>query len=205
MASGTDLTVNSHYKIPWIVWKREVQITVGQYDWSTTEIDHGLPFIPLLIGHWSPNPDFQPSYDISLEEPDYSGAGQPLMALTIAATNSKVRIVLTNNGAQKTFYFRLMAYAPPSYTGEVTPVDYKSPFRFNSHYRYPKIVASGKSSANQVISHNLGYIPQAQIWDSSVVNGVETVIPAPAILATTTIRSTTASAFYYYVFGDRLL
>lgn len=205
MANAAQLTVNSHYKIPWIVWKRELTVALsGGLDYTTMTIEHGLPFIPLLIGQWSLNSNFYPSYDLAIETPGYTGAGQPPVALLAAATPTLVRLTLDNRLTDRV-YVRLMAYAPPGYTGEVIPVEYSSPFRFNSHYRYPKIVASGKGSPNQIINHNLGYIPQAQIWDSSVVNGVETVMPAPGILTTSTLKSTTSASFYYYIFGDKLL
>lgn len=204
MPSAKDLTVNSHYKIPWIVWKKEVEVPLGSEDYAFMTFEHNLPFIPLVIGQWSQNSNFQPSYDVTVETPSYSGAGQPPLALLIAATPTQIRISVDNR-LTNTIYLRLMAYAPPNYTGDVIPVEYDSPFRFNSHYRYPKIVASGKGSANQSIAHNLGYIPQAQIWDSSIVNGVETVVPAPGILTTSMLRSSTASSFYYYIFGDKLI
>lgn len=206
MPNALNLAVNSHYKIPWIVWKRELSITVDQYDWSTTTINHGLPFIPLVIGQWSTSPNFQPAWDISVETPNYSGAGQPLMALTFGITSSVIRMVIDNNDVRKTFYLRLMAYAPPNYTGDVTPVEYNSPFRFNSHYNYPKIVMSGKAASNTRVTHNLGYIPQAQVWGSMMVNGVETVVPGTGIVTETTLSSsTTSDSFYYYIFGDKLL
>lgn len=196
------LLVNSHYKIPWIVWKREYQFSVPYGEYRQVEFAHGLPFTPLLIGQWSTNANFNPSYDLSVEVPGGATGGQTPFSLLTSANATNIRIVADNNATQgsQTFYLRLMAFAPPDYTGDVSPVGYSSKFRYNSHYNYQKIFRQGLASANQVVSHDLGYLPQARVW--SVVNGF--VYPDKGILTTTILKQDGDSQYYYHVYKDKM-
>lgn len=195
-----DLLVDSHYPLTWIVYKRTYSITVSAYGelWSQ-KVAHGLPFAPLLFGQWSDNASFSPSYDLGVDIPGGATGGQPETMVSVSADASNILITLMNNkSTARTFYFRFMAFAPPGYTGDVTPVEYTSPFRFNSHYNYPKLFMSGYSTGGAV-SHNLGYLPEARTWSySSVTN---TVSPGHGILTTSTIGTAyTNTPFYYHVY-----
>lgn len=197
------LLVNSHHHMPWIVWKREYSIYVPQYGYINDQLlSHGLPFTPLLVGQWSTNPNFSPSYDLLITVPGGSTGGQVETVCSTSADSSNIHFTIVNNAAARTFYFRLMAFAPPDYQGEVSPVDYDSPFRFNSHYRYQQIYKSGRSTGTAV-SHNLGYLPQARIW--SITGSDQRVMPTQGILTTSTLSyAGSNTAFYYYIFKDRL-
>lgn len=195
-----DLLFDSHYPMPWIVWKRTHQITVGSGQWSSTKLAHGLPFIPLLVGQWSTNANFSPSYDLGVLTPGGYSGGQPETACIVSADTSDILFNIDNNATTtRTFYFRLMAFADPTYTGEVAPVDYDSPFRFNTKYRYQKLYMQGLSTTNNV-SHNLGYIPQARVWSKTN----NTAAPIDATITTTTLSSYTSNiqSFYYHIYLD---
>lgn len=192
------LLVNTHYKLPWIVWSRTYSITVpsGGYI-SDQTLAHGLPFTPLIFGQWSTNSNFNPSYDLGITIPGGSTGGQPETMCLVSADASAIHFDLINNAlTTRTFYFKLMGFAPPNYTGQVNPVDYSSPFRFNSHYRYQQLYMHGQSSGT--VNHNLGYLPQAKIWGISA----NRVIPSIGILTTTTLKSAASGSYYYHVYKD---
>lgn len=196
-----NMLVNTHYPLPWIVWKKEHSITVNQYGFEAdATLAHGLPFTPLLLGQWSTNANFSPSYDLSVGIPGGSTGGQPETYCGISADNTDVHFTIVNNSSRRTFYFRLMAFAPPDYTGEVTPVEYSSKFRFNSHYRYQQLYLSGYSNGGTV-THNLGYLPQAKLWTSQGGR----VAPFGGILTTSALKCMQENVgYYYHVYKDAL-
>lgn len=199
--AGVNLLVDSRYPSPWIVWKSSPSITVEQYGYiADRTIAHGLPFIPLLLGQWSTNSNFNPSYDLAVTIPGGPTGGQPETMCSVSADATNIHFTIINNANQRTFYFRLMAFAPPGYTGEVTLVEYSSPFRFNSHYRYQQIYMAGQSGGTAV-NHNLGYLPQAKIWS---ISGTR-VLPSHGILTTTTLANAADNtAYYYHIYKDIL-
>lgn len=195
------LLYNSHYPVPWIIWKRAYSVSVaGNGAMITQSITHGLPFMPLLIGQWSTNPNFSPSYDISVTIPGGGSGGQPETYVGVSATATTVDFqILNNSTSSRTYYFRLMAFAPPNYANDVTPVEYSSPFRFNSKYRYQQLYLSGSASAGATITHGLGYLPQAKVWAISSVR----VMPSPGILTTNLLRcAADSSDYYYHIYKD---
>lgn len=194
------LLVNSHYKMPWIIWSRTHQITVAANGYVADDVlAHGLAFIPLILGQWSTSANFSPSYDLGITVPGGSIGGQPETVCETSAAADGIHFTLVNNtNSSRTFYFRLMAFAPPNYTGDVNPVNYNSPFRFNSHYRYQQIYMQGQSSGSAVY-HNLGYLPQAKIWGLSG----NRVVPAKGILTASTLSMAASGSFYYHIYKDR--
>lgn len=200
---SNNLLVNTHYKLPWIIWKAEYSFSVPSGDWKRVEFAHNLPFIPLLLGQWSMNPDFAPSYDLGVDTPGGATGGQVPYSCLVSANSTHITAVADNNGSSsaQNFYLRLMAFAPPDYTGEVNPADYTSKFRYNSKYRYQKIYMAGRANANQILTHNLGYIPQAKLW--SITNN--TVRPAYGIITDTTLKTDSDQPYYYHIYKDALL
>lgn len=194
-----DLMYDSRYPMPWIVWRQTYSVTVPAYQFKTFNFAHGLPFRPLIIGQWSTNSNFSPSYDLSVEVPGGATGGQVPTSMIVSADATNINITADNNMENsRTFYLRLMAFAPPEYKGNVTPVDYTSPFRFNTKYRYQKLYMAGISNA-PTINHNLGYLPQAKIWN--IVN--DTVSVGTATLTTSSLTSDSATnSFYYHIYLD---
>lgn len=194
-----DLLVDSAYPMPWIVYKREYSISVGAYSevWNQN-LAHGLPFIPLIFGQWSDNANFNPSYDLGVDIPGGSTGGQPATMVSVRASATNITFSIINNMAARTFYFRLMAFATPGYTGQVNPVEYNSSFRFNSHYNYQKLFMAGYSTGGPV-THGLGYLPQAKIWAYSSVT--QSVNPGHGILTNTSLSSAYDNTpFYYHIY-----
>lgn len=170
MADPRRFITNTDYPMPFLVYSTTATRSVGGTTYSDYfSFAHGLPFTPLLIGQWSTNANFQPCYDIALEYPNFSG-GQPPVAIVVGADDTSIHISLSNNtGSDVTFYFRLTAFAPPSYTGSVNSVDDNSPFKYNSDFNYMKIVEANEitvpANSARTINHGLGYIPQVRVWN----------------------------------------
>lgn len=216
MANLPNLRVDSDYHMPWIVWSQQLQFTVGSGDWGSYDTNHGLPFTPLIFGYWSTSANFQPCYDLTTDAPGYSGSGQAELAFLASANGSVVRLVLTNNRTSSTtFYARVMAFAPPDYTGDVQPVEYSDPFTFNSDYRYQKIFMEGQTT--QSVTHNLGYIPQFRLWqlttNTGFVSPVATASSAtqyyvPPNITTTQLdlggaAGAANTSYFYHIYGDQ--
>lgn len=207
------LLVDSRYKIPWIIWKRECQFTIpANFGYEFFSLAHGLPFTPLLLGQWSYSSNFLPSYDLQEPYPGWIRSTSEYSA-TVGADATHVRFALSGPYNQSsTLYFRLMAFAPPGYTGEITPVEYpNSKLTFSSAYRYQKIYMSGTTTANQTIVHNLGYIPQARAWNkTSISDGSTTyqiIKPENTWLTATTLKFNQVIALqnetmYYHIYKD---
>lgn len=200
-----NLLADSHYKMPWIIWKAEYQVEVNSADWKDVSFPHNLPFTPLLIGQWSNDAGFRPAYDIGIQVPDGHGGGQPRIASDVYADRTKIYVQATNNTNSKlNFYYRLMAYASNDYTGEVNPVDYSSSFRYNSHYNYQKILLEGFGRGT--VRHNLGYLPQARVWIADRNAG--TAWPGMATITENELigpkDAEEDAEFYYHIYGDAM-
>lgn len=204
MASNSFL-VNSHYQIPWIVWKSTYSLSVPANTRRRTTLEHGLPFTPLLIGQWSDNPNFAPAYDLALSNTQRIQSSYYELFVFVEADSETVYFdVFNNTTSAKTVNFRLMAFAPPDYDGEVTPVEYSSKFRYNSHYRYQQLFKAGNSTTADVF-HGLNYIPQAKMW---VVLDGRAAPDATGTLTTDILHNDNmdySDSFYYHIYKDKML
>lgn len=168
MKSIKDYVYNSNYKTPYIVYKREFSVGCAEGGIARTNFAHGLPFKPLLIGQWSLNSNFTPSYDLSQSEPLWGGS-RALRRCYIGADESNVYVSLMDDAYEGnvTFYFRIMAFAPPQYEGDI-PVVYQDSGNFISDSRrnYPKIWFLNQVPQSTTIEHNFGYLPQVKSWNT---------------------------------------
>lgn len=178
---------NSDYETPALVLNKTASMTVGKgtYDpdlgfidpgFTDISIPHELPFIPLIIGQWSTNSNFEPCYDIGEEEIEMFVNGEvgwyPRIGISIFANDTNIEITGLNCYTNKSInlYFRITAFAPPDYYGDVTPIQDTSNFLFSTDFNYPKVLQSGVVSFTasdpdtKTIAHNLGYTPMARIW-----------------------------------------
>lgn len=159
------------YPMPFLVYSATTDfVATAQTYIASITIAHGLPFIPLLIGQWSINSSFQPSYDLTFDILGFAG-NLPTVTIQVYADATNVYISWANyTNTDEHIYLRLTAFTPPSYTGLVTAVDDNSPFKFNSDFNYIKIYMAGSltlaADTDQTINHGLGYLPQCRVWKS---------------------------------------
>lgn len=221
MADPRKFITNTDYPMPFLVYSATYQITIPANSSSTQTVAHGLPFTPLLIGQWSTSSSFQPSYDIALEIPTFAGY-MPELTMVVGADGTNIHFIYSNyTSSSKTVYFRLTAFAPPSYTGQVTAIDDNSSFKYNSDFNYMKIYMAGSVNvpANETrsITHGLGYLPQCRVWydlyAQSIVCPVNTNINEAGLLGarltdqilelgTYVIFGAEAHTFYYQIYAD---
>lgn len=217
---------NSDYPMPFMVLFDTYDFSVSAYDYSTQTIAHGLPFTPLLVGQWSTNSNFNPSYDLAIEYPSFSG-GQPPIAIVAGADSTNIYLYMTNNtNSTQTFYFRLSAFVPPNYAGLATAIDDNTPYKFNTDFNYMKIYMAGSQNvpgrSDVVVNHNLGYIPQTRLWREStsyifgninITSPMNTqrqpdgILGAKVTASTLTLGNWPAfgsddSLFYYHIYAD---
>ncbi len=162
---------NSNFKTPYIIYKREFSVPCRAGDIARTSFEHGLPFTPLLIGQWSLNSDFLPSYDLSLSTPNFSQL-RPERVCNIGADESRVYFDLADNlyDGDVVFYFRIMAFAPPEFEGDISEIYQDSGnFISDSRLNYPKVWKFEKVGASAEIEHNFGYIPQVKVWSKTSI------------------------------------
>lgn len=179
MADPRKFLYDSDYPTPAFVASWTGSVSVGGYDYKDTEFAHGLPFIPLLVGQWSLNSNFQPSFDIGTQNGFFVGLN---FNQVIGSDSSKIKIRLNNDYSNtQTYYYRIFAFAPSDYDGDVPSIEDSTNYRFNSDFRYPKLFAYGHESLTSArdidVYHNLGFVPQCRVWKMDDIN----LILSPAV------------------------
>lgn len=153
---------SSDYPMPYFIYKTEQSVTVPSIGTNTVIVPHGLPFVPLIVGQWSPNQDFSVTHDIT----NSSSVDSVFVWCFADATNIYIR-QFNGLNQSSTVYVRIYAYPTPEYNGELQPLSDETAFNFDSDYTYLGVYKAGYiDSDNQehVIQHNLGYTPQCKIW-----------------------------------------
>lgn len=172
MADPRKFIYSSDYPTPAFVGAWQGSFDVAGYDYLDTGFNHNLPFAPLIVGQWSLNANFEPAYDIATTNGYFVGVNW-----NQAAGSDDTRILFKlNNGYSdtRTYYYRLFAFAPSDYDGDIPSIEDSTNFRFNSDFNYLKLFTYGKSTASSdgdfIVNHNLGYIPQVRTWLKDSIN-----------------------------------
>lgn len=166
MADPRKFIYDSDYSIPAFVAKWTGSFNISANGYITPSFNHNLPFIPLIVGQWSLNPNFEPAYDISTQNGYYIGVNINQIA---GSDVSNIKFNITNGYNNSiTYYYRLFAFAPNDYNGDIPAIEDETNFRFNSDFNYLKLFAYGEEtipSSNMIeVYHNLGYVPQVKTW-----------------------------------------
>lgn len=140
---------------------------------ATVPIAHGLPFTPLAYTKWSFTPDFLIAY----EENFNPTLALPAGGVYVGTDGTNATVHLFNfSGATATMYYRIMLFVPSTYVGELSPTEGNLDIAtINTMVSsYPTIhtegYESGGSAVTKTINHDLGYLPQVEIWE--VISGV---------------------------------
>lgn len=200
----------------------------GYHEFGTDTIfAHGLSFTPLIKVVWSLTEDFATTYGVGDGPVSTSPSApfSPMLSLAYAdATN--VYCAFGMPGAVAGAYIRVYGFAPADVSADSLPTaNAADNFILNTDYNYSKLFLSGKTAASstpgsgETITHNLGYIPQVEVW---YVKGSN--IYAPSYVASLdgsplyeSYEATTASLivrrdpylsgseyFYYRIYMDEL-
>lgn len=163
---------NSDYKAPYMVYYREFSFVVDDGYLPEQLVPHGLPFTPMIIGVWWTSLDTNKVYNIAMDLPEYS-TGMPLLQGKVSADGTNLLFDLYNNTetASVTFYFKISAYCPIEYTGEVQMIQPPiGDFIINTDTdNNLKIFKEGfvNQVAPVIINHGLGYVPQCKVWSDN--------------------------------------
>lgn len=152
---------SSDYPQPIVTYRNDVTLTghAGQ-DVELVTINHGLPYVPLLVGRISEYADFRTSQDVEMVGYD----DRTYIELYADATKIYLLFVHLDKTAINR-YVRLLGFVPPNYDGDITPIQNNSKFRFNTDDNYLGVYKQGTLTAGaNTIAHNLGYAPQARAW-----------------------------------------
>jgi hypothetical protein len=169
---------SSDYPMPYFIYKTEQSVAVPSTGTNTVIVPHGLSFIPLLVGQWSPNQNFDVTHDIT------NSASVDMVYVWCFADDTNIYIRQFNGTDHaSTVYVKIYAYAPPEYNGDLQPLSDETAFNFDTDYTYLGIFKAGYiESDNQehIIPHDLGYVPQCKIWCGGqyAVDGRGELVPA---------------------------
>lgn len=147
-------------------------------------IPHGLPFIPLVGGGWSTGSGFTITFDYGTgPTPSSNPSASPFnFHLDIAADDTNIYLVPTNvSGSSQVVYYRIYGLEPSDSTADLDGTASSADnFALNTDFNYTKLYAAGaltglSSSASESVSHDLGIVPQVNVWATNTaltINGV---------------------------------
>lgn len=171
-ANAQNFLINSDYPMDKVVYQFSSSQTM---DGSTFfSFPHGLPFAPLIDLTWSYTPDFSVSYTINAG-PAPASVPSYLFDLQVYASSDATNIYIDCYGpaSAQTVYYRIFGFQPDDSNVTLpSTVASGENFIFNSTYNYAKLLTAGHApfTAGGVfitIPHNLGYLPQVQVWQKT--------------------------------------
>lgn len=203
-ADPRDFLLNTDYEMDKIIYFAEGSLNVGQYD---IDIPHKLPFVPLLFGVCAFNEDFSDSRTVPFEQITRDNTIQ----FTASANATNVRLAYTSTSSSPSkIYYRLYGFEPSDSRAIVSPTSkYAKQFILNTDYNYCKLYKKGVASVGDVVTHNLGYLPQTLAWQQANgwVSPVETSTTSSAIIITDSsitfqYPSLGVDKFHYRIYYD---
>lgn len=165
MADPRNFLLDSDYPLDQVVYMASgsyTSTTSGAGDIS--QIAHGLPFRPLLVGKWSLKSDFSTSRECYL--PIYTD----INGIYVQAFSNDTTITISSinfTGASKTVYWQVYGFMPSNVNVDASFTSANADiFAFNSDYNYTKLYYNDivTASASTTITHNFGYRPQTMAW-----------------------------------------
>lgn len=173
---------SSDNPMPYFVYYTTHTVVALANTTTSTQISHGLPFTPLLVGYWSDSSDFSSANDVNAEK---FGAGG-IISARVKADAENIYIDSWNSGDSPiTIHLKLWAYAPPDYDGQAEAVTDYTKFYFDTDCKYLELAKSGiatEQDSPSEVEHGLGYIPQCRVWRRYRIGGKEYVEPQDATL-----------------------
>ena len=148
---------SSDYPLPWVVYKKEFNVSTTATGTTTTKFKHNLPYTPLLFGKVASNSNFSDAQEIG----NSSSVGNNYMWLFADSTYVYFNLLATSG---QTIYVRVMGFANPSYDGDIASLPTSSKFDLNTDEDYLGVYMQGTISS-AYIEHNLPYIPQSRVWN----------------------------------------
>lgn len=198
MVKPDNFVINSMYSMDFLCGYWEGSYTTSEIS-SSTQIAHGLGFIPLCTGVYS--------YDGGTTWVPFRPAGSFISGGVFASVYSdadKVWLFVANfTGSQVTVNYRIFGFQPSDATSPVPIPAQTNDFTINTMNNYAKVVAMGKvdisdltiNAESTLVTHNLGYVPEALVWMDFTGDGVRTCIEVESIYYASGEEDTTWSYF----------
>lgn len=178
LANARDFLLNSDYPLDKVIYLKSGSAPMDGS--SFFQFAHGLPFKPLLDMTWSYTADFSTTYFNGTGPVGVSGLYD--LQLYVASDNTNVYISAAGGVAPlTTVYYRIFGLQPDDAPNAMIAPTISSTddFNLNSSYNYTKLLSTGSvaisGSVNIVVPHNLGYIPQVQVWQDVSAGWMELV------------------------------
>lgn len=171
MVDPRNFLLNTEYPIEKIVYLKHGSFVSRANNLTFSHrFNHGLPYRPLLKGSWSFNANFNTAYDF-FNDPY---APNDRIVCDLISTNQEVIFADRNLAQDITIYYRLLGFAPDNSLLSYPETATTSPNKFihNTDFNYCKLALSGSvdtRNGRAVIPHNLGFLPQIDIWTEGAV------------------------------------
>lgn len=180
MTDARNFLLNTDYPMDKIIYMTSGSVIVDNNTNDTIElIKHGLPFTPLAYLVWSNTDDFNISF---LNTDDVSYPSTTYQLYSVYSTSESIFMNRFNTtGSTKTVYYRIFCYAPSTadVDSAIEPTATASRnFIINTDYNYFKLAYSGVLDGVASFNHNLGYVPQALVWQEATNGNIYSVSQA---------------------------
>jgi hypothetical protein len=162
MANPRNFIINTDFSVDHVVYIKDVVVPFSSIG---IEIEHGLGFVPLLMGLYSTD-DWNTSMPIDTP----ASSGDNIGNLQTEAIQRVIRLI--NYGRlNRPVKARLFGLMPSNVNVDVTPPKIRySNFNFNTDFNYSKLIKADvfdtnwNSGENIIYHHGLGYIPEVEAW-----------------------------------------
>lgn len=164
MANPKNFLFHSDYPIDKILFTTQGSVTL-KGESKEVRVPHGLPYIPLVLGSWSFDQNFENTYEFG-----YSILLDPSISQVACSTDSNDLVFTTSDvHAGKTIFYKIFGFPPTTYTGDFLSFNGDiSGLNFNSDLNYLKLEKEGSvfvtNNGQAIINHDLGYKPFVFVW-----------------------------------------
>lgn len=171
MVDPKKFLINTDYPLDKVVYMKSGSFSISGVGDTTTNISHGLSFIPLVCGQWSFNSNFSTCYEFySGTIPSQNPALLFDVTVEIIATSSQITLTTRKSSSgSATVYYRIFAFQPSDSNVSISNLASSSnDLVLSSDYNYLKLSTSNYftmgTDTSKTITHSLGYRPRVLAW-----------------------------------------
>ena len=183
MTDPNNFLVNSDYPQDKVIFLASGSTSIGAF-FSTvliTPIPHGLGSTPLPLIAWSTTSDFSKVYEMgSSMTTDNALTNRLGMELDFNADATNINLRFTNfKSVGYTLYYRIFCLERSDSTVDMpSTADQADNFILNTDLNYTKLFQAGiiNLSVTNSYIHDLGYIPQVQMWGEYASGVIEPLV-----------------------------
>lgn len=164
MSDPRNFLFHSDYPIDKILFTTQGSVTL-KGESKEVRVSHGLPYIPLVLGSWSFDQNFENTYEFGW----FTFYIPNIPQVACSADSSDLIFTTSEAHAGKTIFYKIFGFPPATYTGDFLSFNGDiSGLNFNSDLNYLKLEKEGSvfvtSNGQAIINHDLGYKPFVFVW-----------------------------------------